>query len=342
MNDRSIVCEACRRDAAEMTISLNDGGETCRICRPCSERLARRALRPLEWFNLVALHGWGWCLLHEDFYSQDGIPHRPDVEDYAIDGRYAPTLGEASRDLDRLLDFCITRFWLREPEWMAFESFDDVVVLDRIEHRAGNGNRQIRRVCLRLCAKVLGPSAGPWVREQFRRSCDDNDLFTWAQAAARCLPTEEGLEMTQGALGRLHGFALVREMSALVWFRSAAVLDWIETVLPPAHITPAWGQLAARSDFCWRRAKNWIAAGRPLSIVALNALQDCILGESYLYSFGENHPTLGGCPDPQVIRAVVERYMEVDDAPRMLDLCNFIINHVDTLQVSEAPDPALS
>ncbi|MDB5439999.1 MAG: hypothetical protein JWM33_2426, partial [Caulobacteraceae bacterium] len=58
---------------------------------------------------------------------------------------------------------------------------------------------------------------------------------------------------------------------ALVDFHSPQVLDWIErTVKSP--VSDRWGYLAARSCLTWAVVSRWLAAGRPLSLVAVDAL----------------------------------------------------------------------
>lgn len=70
-----MVCEACRQRSA--TTEINDDPNLrempYKLCAACADRVARMALRPLEWFNLAALHGPARSLLHYDVYSQNGI-----------------------------------------------------------------------------------------------------------------------------------------------------------------------------------------------------------------------------------------------------------------------------
>jgi hypothetical protein len=62
--------------------------------------------------------------------------------------------------------------------------------------------------------------------------------------------------------------------NALEHCRTPAALDWIErTIAQPKLAAPFWGELAAKSVLPWPRAQQWLALGRPLSLVALDALQ---------------------------------------------------------------------
>jgi hypothetical protein len=52
-----------------------------------------------------------------------------------------------------------------------------------------------------------------------------------------------------------------------------AGLDWIErTIAQPKLVAAFWGELAAKSGLTWPRAQRWLTSGRPLSLVALDAL----------------------------------------------------------------------
>src|SRR5262249_42051367 len=93
------LCEACRRRQASEVISGDDPHEPYKVCSECGERLRQRALRPLEWFNLAAKHGWRKYLLRDDFYDEDGTAQQPDIESYCVDGMLAPKLDEAMRSL---------------------------------------------------------------------------------------------------------------------------------------------------------------------------------------------------------------------------------------------------
>src|SRR5207244_2293285 len=80
-----------RRPVAE-EVGDDDALEAYRVCRECGDRLRRLALRPIEWFNLAAVHGWNKFLLHDDFYDQDGSASQPDADNYSAEGMQAPTL----------------------------------------------------------------------------------------------------------------------------------------------------------------------------------------------------------------------------------------------------------
>jgi hypothetical protein len=119
------------------------------------------ALPPIEWFNLAAKHGWSRYYLHHDFYDEDGIAQQPKIESYSSEGMLAPTLDEAARSLECLLDCCITRWWLGAAEYNALKRFAGEAVLHELKVRAAQGNRHVMAVTLTLCANALGYTAEP-------------------------------------------------------------------------------------------------------------------------------------------------------------------------------------
>jgi hypothetical protein len=327
------VCQACRKAPAAQDIHDDDPLEPYRLCHECANRLRCRALRPIEWFNLAALHGWTKFLLHDDFYDQDGQACQPEVDDYVTDRNPAPTLEMCAGSLERLIDFCVTRWRLGEEEFAAFRPFATSTVLAAIEDRAATGNRQVWETMAQLCANVVGSPAEPWVRAQFSRACRNGSLFIWAEAAAKCLPAPEGLHKTIGALQAFHGRDLEKQMRALSWFRAPAVLDWIETHLPHQNVTASWGELASLSDLHWSRVQCWLGSGRPLSLVALDALASCIARQGQARLLTILNPKLRGCADRSTIRHSLRIYEAEDSAPRVASKCNFIIQHLNELRI---------
>jgi len=311
----------------------DDPSEPYRVCRECSDRLRGRALRPIEWFNLAAAHGWSKFLLHDDFYDQDGSASHSDIDNYPTEAMQAPSLETCAESHERLVDYCITRWHLSAADFEAFRPFASSVVLAELEQRAKAGNRHIMKVTLELCANVVGSPAAPWVRAQFARACRDGALFAWAEAAAKCLPEPEGLHNTIDALRTVHGRALPDRMGALSWFRSREVLDWIEVNAPPENVSASWGQLASLSDLHWTRVQDWLVRRRPLSLIALDALASYIPHRGQAPIVHLLNPTLKGCPDRLMIEQALRAYATEDVAPRVAARCRFIIDNLADLRV---------
>ena len=328
-----LLCQACRQRPVAEDVGDDDPLEPYRVCRDCGDRLRRRALRPIEWFNLAAVHGWTKFLLHDDFYDQDGSACQPDIDDYSTAGMPAPTLEMCARSLERLIDYSITRWYLGAEDFAAFRPLGPSAVLAELRGRAEAGNRHVLKVALELCANVVGSPAAPWVRAQFERACRDGALFVWAEAAAKCLPAPEGLHKTIAALRPLHGRELQDGLVALAWFRSREVLDWIESNAPLQNVSASWGLLAALSDLDWSRAQDWLARRRPLSLIALDALATYIPRQGQAPMVNLIKPMLKRCPDRSMIERALRAYAAEDAAPRVVARCKFITDNLDKLRV---------
>src|SRR5215204_1738464 len=74
------ICESCRTRPVEIFELPEKGAQLYRLCTQCHHRLINYALRPLEFFNLAAIHGHSFHL-HDDFYDDDtGEATQPEIE----------------------------------------------------------------------------------------------------------------------------------------------------------------------------------------------------------------------------------------------------------------------
>lgn len=330
--DGSRVCEACRSAPVAVVVADDDPTEPYRVCRPCAERLTHRALRPAEWFNLASIHGWTKFLLHDDFYDEDGEASQPDVDEYSNDGLLAPCLDDVGGSLPRLIDFCVTRWSLDEAVFSAMRAYPPRDVLDAIIRRAEQRNRHVLETILTLAANVLGSVGADWVRAQRDRAWAEGLAFSWCEAAAKCLGGE-GLDMAIERLDGLSGAQRREAKNGLLWFRSRKVLDWIETHVPGSNVTDDWGRLAALSALDLSRVRRWIAAGRPLSLVALDALAAFIPRAGQAPVMRQLEPALEGVSDRAEIIALLDAARAADATPRTTGVADFIAAHVDQLRV---------
>ena len=100
---------------------------------------------------------------------------------------------------------------------------------------------------------------------------------------------------------------------ALGAFRDPSVLDWIEQNVP-AVVTSDWGALAAVSSFEWSRATAWLRTGRPLSLVALDAMRESLKNGSI------ERPVF------EVAEMELSRYVAQDGAPRVKQAVGSILS----------------
>jgi len=292
----------------------DDEGSPYRICEACHDRLMARALRPVEWYNLAKRHCWSQYLLHDDFYDEDGTASQPEHDVVDAASRPAPQLSEVAGDPEKLLDYSITRWHLEDATKSAWQTLPAEAVLPAISTRfTGTGNQNIRSACLEVAALTQGESGADFIRYCWGEY-PSVDLISLAQASAACLPFREGFDRVCGALAEIEGSQQRDSMFALSYFRSTEALDWIErTVFEP--ITESWGYLAAASDLDWPRIEAWLGTGRPLSLVAIDALRSIVRPMTLFLR--EHSPTLRDQPTPETFSTVLTEYMKRDPVPRV-------------------------
>lgn len=328
-------CQACDDRTYVERVEDDDPDEPYLVCRNCAERLRLLALRPAEWFNIASKHGWQKYLLHDDFYDEDGTAVQPKMEGFLSDDMAAPSLDEAALSAEGMLDYCITRWRLGQTEFDALRILPPETLFVTLQQRVSTGNAHILQVGLRICANVLGALAADWVDDQYERSCEQEALVSWAEAAAGCLPLKEGLKKTTDALTRYQGRELQERMYALSWFRAPSVLNLIERNAPQTNVSRSWGQLAALSQLNWARAEAWLTRGRPLNLVALDALDQFFLRPRHAPIVRELQPMLMECSDRSIIVQALELQMLNDPAPRVVKTCKYLIKHVNRLGISD-------
>lgn len=328
------ACQACKKLARVLRIEDDDPVEPYFLCPDCSHRLFLHALRPLEWFNLASEHGWRKYLLHDDFYHEDGTASQPDAPAFSDDGMLAPSLDEVATSIERLLGYCFTRWSLGTAEFEALSAHNSEDLLATLTRPEATSNPEKLSVVLTICANVLGDQARFWVNEQYERSVKEGVLFSWAEAAALCLPPPEGLKKTIDALASYKGRQLDLHLGALSWFRSALVLDWIESNAPSANVTRGWGQLAALSNLTWERAEEWLAQGRPLSLITLDALDQFLHLPRHAPLVRHLRPALRGGPDRKAIVKALETQKLNDHSPRCVKKCDFLIENIEEMHVA--------
>lgn len=326
------ICQACRQVQASRSIDSGTAAEPFEMCHDCSDRLENRALRPREWYNLASIHGWAAYLLFDDFYDDNGIAAQPRDKRPVPREPAAPSLQEVAQSLDMLTAYCLTRWHLTDDDYDAFAAFDRTQVLAGIEALAARPAVQHLAVALELAAHVSGPDAESIVVSLYSRALQSDLLHVWGIAAAKCLPSPLGLQQTIAALEALAPRQMYDRLGSLAAFRSELALSWIETRVPTRSVGSNWGALAARSNMSWAVIESWLARGRPLSLVALDALCHFIPSGGEAPSVKKNPPHLRNCPDDAQMRRVLERYCASDASPKATSICAHIIRNLDKLR----------
>ena len=163
-------------------------------------------------------------------------------------------------------------------------------------------------------ADFIRKSWGRWSEETFRG-------LTFA--AIHCLPLTEAYGLVTDKLEQMNQKERLICKFVLGWFESRWVLKWIEeNVVSPIDVS--WGALAARSQFDWGHFEKWLALGRPISLVALDALGFCLTTPKA--PDGHQYKPLIDPPTEVILKDVLENYQNVDPAVRVRRTIAFLIS----------------
>jgi hypothetical protein len=323
-------CESCNIREYEVDELVNEGQNPFRLCIPCRDRLLSKSLRPLEFFNLTAIHGHGYYL-NDDFYDYDtGEATQPDVEVVDAEKFPFPDFEQIKSDLNRLIDFSFVQYFTDDFVINQLRQFDRLEVLKRVKEKA-KYNRAINYKAYEIVGKVVGRIAEEWIKKEWANK-QENELQIFAEPIAKCLDFDEAFEILTKELERRDDKFLSENVSSLLYFKSVKTLDWIEKVSNRIkNISSDWGQLAGSSQFSWDRANKWLTIGRPLSLVALDSLIYCTtIGDRLNQSLWlrQLNPRLIDNPRPDIIANRLSEYLLVDSVPRTKNAVETIIDNV--------------
>ena len=339
----SDTCQSCRQAPVTVVETRQEFYEPLELCADCLARLDSHSLRPLEWYNLCAVHGHLSEALGEEHYDDAGRALAPAAEVIGADHLACPTLADVAASPEELLTYVLTHSEVHRDDASAWRSAGEEplaalrrhrpgAVLSALSRRLGStSNPDFIEAILGLCAEVLGEAGAGFVREHWAR-CEASafaGVFRGlAHAAAGCLPGDEAFERLTGALGRMAPRERIAWKGVLGRLASPRVLDWIEANAA-SQIDISWGALAARSGLDWPRASAWLAAGRPLSLVALDALGLC-LQNAFVRKDADAWRRLG-LPAPDAFAAALDAYAAGDDVVRVRQSVAHLRSYADML-----------
>ena len=328
------VCQACRLRPVVQEISLETEKEfgPYKLCQPCAHRLEKLSLRPLEWFNLAAIHSPWRYHLHDDFYDDDGTAGQPDELMENLEQFPIPSLSEIKRDLERLVDMVMSRWFygrfLTPDLALAIDELDQSALLECLQRRVTKCLHPYVEVsAYHVAAANLKAFAGEWIRTQetkHRPEC----FIGWSHACAACLPFDEAFARVTAILALKPLKDPNQLLAPLLYFRGDPVLNWLEDNIKEP-ITEDWGRAAALAGISWPRISKWLAQGRPLSLVALDALNAC--WHYNTVALKEAKPKLHGPVNRDEMISSLRNYINTDNKPRAMRAGQNAIAHIDEI-----------
>jgi hypothetical protein len=174
-----------------------------------------------------------------------------------------------------------------------------------------------------LAGYVLKHSGADFTRKHWEKWSEET-FRGLTFAAIHCLPLGEAYGLVTDKLGQMDQRERLICKFVLGWFETRMVLKWIEdNVVPP--IDASWGALAARSQFDWEHCVKWLTSGRPISLVALDALGFCLTTPRA--PDGHQYKPLVNPPSDVTLRHVLENYQKVDSVVRVRRTIEFFISN---------------
>lgn len=322
-------CESCEINQVEIKEDI-EAGPPYQLCKGCHHRLVNFGLRPLEYFNLTAKHGHSY-LLHDDFYDgKTGEACASKIDVMNPENFPFPSLDEIKDNLERLIDFAIVQYFAEDVTFFYIQQHDKSKVLETIDQRLVK-NKAIAYKLLEIAARGLGQFAEKWVRQRWNeRGKEDVSIF--AEALAKCLPFDEAFSELTREIEKEEDKKLAMKVMSLIHFEHPETLDWIEKMKSRiTSVSDSWGNLTAASKLDWPRAKKWLEDGRPISLIALDALIYCTTTGPRLNQilwFREHPPKLISPDKLEVIAQTINDYVKKDSVPRVKNSANKIIDNL--------------
>ncbi|PIB29562.1 hypothetical protein [Maribacter sp. 4G9] len=144
--------------------------------------------------------------------------------------------------------------------------------------------------------------------------------------------SKDAFELITSELNECEDKYLTEFMAPLNFLKYEPVLDWVEQNADRVkNVTQDWGHLSASSNFSWKRAEKWLEIGRPLSLIALDAIMFCTTRGDRLNQslwMRELNPKLIDNPKLDRIANGLKQYLEKDSVPRTKNSVNRIINDI--------------
>jgi hypothetical protein len=116
-----------------------------------------------------------------------------------------------------------------------------------------------------------------------------------------------------------------------------STLDWMESFVGEVG-SEDWGYLAALSHLTWERAARWLEKGRPLSLVALEAIKACIVPGSKSPLINSRKPRLGGAFDSIEVIQTLQEYQRQDPTPTVSNIVLQVTEYLHTSGANPSAD----
>ncbi len=173
--------------------------------------------------------------------------------------------------------------------------------------------------------------AGAFLRKRWETD-HIHSFVSLAEETLEKMPFEEGRRLAIRGLDRVPKNRLYDSIVVLGMFAAEDNLNWIEDHLCDP-LTGEWGHVAALSRISWQRIEKWLDSGRPLSLIALDAMYSCYDYDTDLLQAAR--PRVKDAPAPEIITARLHQYAQFDPVFRVERRVRQITDHLEEIVDSD-------
>ncbi|MEM6735378.1 MAG: hypothetical protein AAF620_04840 [Bacteroidota bacterium] len=291
------------------------------------------SLRPIEYFRLKAYYG-NTYLLHDDFYDEDGTATQPKQSLGIFKGKSFPKLNEL-QSLKDLIDYAIVSWEIEKSLKEKFRKFSHAEIEDELSKLLAN-RPFLKFDIIRVASKVIKGTSSPFVKSLWTNREDDDSLVEFAELLANSFSGDEGVLEYLAELDKIDSEKNLNEqVRGLMYFQSSRIIDWIEYSSDKIkNIPDAWGTVSALSEISWSTIQKWIDKGRPLSLMAIDALAEYATDQDTLNRSPLSRERITGLPEPpdnDTLLQVINNYMEIDGVTRVKQRIRHIESNIDKI-----------
>lgn len=265
--------------------------------------------------------------LHDDFYDEDGIAGQP-VHDVIDAHLYpVPTLDDVRADLPALLDFLLTRWHIRDEHAAALRQHSASAVLALAQKRfRRTQNSSHHYAYIESAAIAAGTNAQEWILSVLPAN-DTKLQLAMLSVGLQGIEPRLAFDLITAKWESLPPPDRKHPPFDLARLGDPRALAWIQANIREP-IVNSWGEVAAACGCNWAAVREWLMAGRPMHLVALDVLiARCSPRATYLWKIAKR-PAFGPI-DPDDLKMALRVVLANDPVPRVEEQVRYIFQHLN-------------
>ena len=328
-----MICPSCQKRKIESIKDHENTGFEYSLCNNCEDRLLHLSLRPIEYFRLKAFYG-NTYLLHDDFYDEDGTASQPKKPLGIFKEKSFPKLQDL-KTLNDLIDYAIVVWEIEKTLKERINNYSneeiEIELKKRLEERPF-----LKFDIIQVASKVINGTSSPFIKSLWISRNQNDSIIEYAELLANSFSGDEGVLEYLSQLDKIESEKELNEqVRGLMFFKSPRIINWIEySAYKIKNIPNVWGTVSALSDINWATIQKWIDKGRPLSLMAIDALSEYATDQNTLNKSHLSQKRIIGLPDPpekEVIIETVNNYLHIDNVTRIKQRVKHIESNIEKI-----------